>query len=200
MLRFLRWAKEHHPNLYPAWLLQGLAGLRGWEAMFLRECDVDWDAKTIEVTETPLHRPKNLYSFRLLPVGETIMREPRWALDQRQGDRHEGCISVNPKGEPWGERERLYGPYDRFEEYLKTGLPEGVERISPKDLRKSFSTLCETELGVSGLALGSYLGHSAQGVRLRHYTDARQIEFLRREVAEKVEEWVRCGGSELFRA
>jgi hypothetical protein len=53
----------------------------------------------------------------------------------------------------------------------------------------SFSTLCETELGVNGLALGSYLGHSAQG-RLRHYTDVRQIEFLRREVAEKVEGWV----------
>ena len=44
-------------------------------------------------------------------------------------------------------------------------------------------------MGASGTALGFYLGH-AGGVRHRHYTQ-RDVEFMRREVADRVEGWVR---------
>jgi integrase len=190
MLRFLRWGKERYPNLYGAWLLQALCGLRGLEALFLRDSDINWDAKTFTVTSTPHHRVKNLYSTRVLGVGDTILSELRWCVEQRSGDKHQGCISTNFQGEPWGETQRYHRVSDIFRGYMRRHAPEGTPYISSKDLRKSFSTLCETRLGVDGVALGAYLGHSPRGIRHQRYSDVRDVEFLRREVAEKVEGWV----------
>ena len=66
----------------------------------------------------------------------------------------------------------------------------------PKDLRKTFATLLEIELGANGTALCFYLGHAGVGVRHQHYT-ARDIEFMRREVAERVAGWPGSGNPPL---
>jgi integrase len=188
---FLEWGKKRYPNLYSAWLLQALCGLRGMEALFMRECDIDWDQKTITVTDTPWHAVKNLYSKRTLPACQFVLDELRWCIEQRKGNKHRGCISTDFQGEPWNETQRYHRVSDIFLNYVRRHATKGTPYCSSKDLRKSFSTLCETQLGVSGVALGAYLGHSPMGIRHQRYSDVRDVEFLRREVAEKVEAWMR---------
>jgi len=52
--------------------LQGLAGLREYEAAYLREQDVDCEDKTVRVAESPAHAPKNAASHRTLPVCDAV--------------------------------------------------------------------------------------------------------------------------------
>lgn len=70
-------------------------------------------------------------------------------------------------------------------------MPKGTPYISSKDLRKTFATLLEIDLGANETAVGFYLGHAGVGVGHQHYT-ARGLESMRREVAERVEGWVQA--------
>ena len=71
--------------------------------------------------------------------------------------------------------------------YTAKHCPEGEPYISAKDLQKSFINLCEIELRCDTKALDFYTGHSDGSARHRHYT-AKNIEFMRKEIAENVEE------------
>jgi integrase len=193
MLVFLRWAKIHQPQLYPCYLLQTLCGVRGYEGLFVRREDISLSQGTVRITSTPHHEIKNHCSPRVIPVGETVIRELRDWIGANDCHPVHGYLCLDARGEPWSEKERRYGPTKRFETYMRRHAPKNTPRISWKDLRSSFSTLCETELGVNDTALTFYMGHSGKGIRHRHYT-TRRIEALRREVAEKVEAWVSLRG------
>ncbi len=63
---------ENAPMIHCLAMLQGLCGLREQEAAYLRECDIDHLARTITITETSAHKPKNRPSYRTIPVPPVV--------------------------------------------------------------------------------------------------------------------------------
>ncbi len=59
-------------------------------------------------------------------------------------------------------------------------------------MRSSFSTFCETVLKCNGTALSMYMGQSRGSIRDAHCT-ARDIEFLKKEIVEKIDNY--CVGT-----
>ena len=187
LMAFLEWTKQNDPSMYAIRLLQGLCGLRVYEAGYIREQDIDWTHKTITVAECQFHSPKNLPSYRVLPVGDYLLNELRFIIQRRQGKKHEGFLTVNRSGRPYPSPEQLRDDSGiQMRAYMKKHAPKGTPYITAKDLRKTFATLLELTLRANGTAQSFYLGQSNGGIRHTHYT-AKYLEFMREEIAEKVE-------------
>jgi len=155
----LPFAKRNAPDTYACMVLQSMAGLRILEALNLRECDVDWKAGTIEITETARHRPKNLYSFRTVPVPPMVLDALRWERKRTKVKSAEGFILANSRGGPHDHNnlgERIRKVLKRISR--ETGSP-GFAQLRPRDLRATFITLAR-QAGVDERCLKRYVGHT----------------------------------------
>ncbi len=190
LLEFLQWVKKNDPRFYSMRLLQGLCGFRLYEAGSVRERDIDFEAKTIAVPQNPYHRPKNLSSFRTVPVGDFILSELKWAIANRTGDNHEGFLTLTKRHKLFKSMANLKDESCKaMAEYNAKHRPAGVPYITAKDLRKSFIDLSENKFDCDTRTLDFYTGHSDGSTRDRHYS-ARDIESMRRKIADKVEVWI----------
>lgn len=123
-------------------------------------------------------------------MGDYILDELRGILQRRQGKIHEGFLTVNQSGKPYPSPGRLRDESGRqMRAYMKKHAPSGSPMITARDLRKTFTTLLELTLKANGTALSFYLGQSNGGIRHTHYT-AKDVEFMREEMAGKLEEWL----------
>lgn len=195
VLAYLEWAKEHQPNMVSVIALSGLAGLRVYESAYLREQDINFEHGTVTVTEVPgFHTPKTLKSHRTIPVGKFILDQLRWAIDHRQGQDHQGFLSLSAMNAPWpiSERDTVFGR--AVARYIAAVSSDAPKNFRARNLRTSFITHAQIELGVNPLALRMYVGHSDGSMMDTHYTGWSE-KFLRAEVAEKMEGWLQSGAT-----
>ncbi len=205
------WLKVNRPSLYPMAILQGLCGLRMLEAAALRVQDVNLKTKTITITETPLHKPKNPYSNRLIP----IPAEAAVALDSVINGKvrlMRGEIFRDANGNPWIKPNKqgildgnsLVLAWARSMKAIsatprkvkrRTGVitvhSDGLgnpafEQIPARKLRAAFVSMAG-RLGVPDRLCKGFIGHAPEDVLGRHY---RKIELEElRAVARLMDGW-----------
>ena len=178
----LPFAKEHAPETYACMVLQSMAGLRILEALHLRDQDVNWQAGTIEITETKHHRPKNLYSFRTIPVAPQVIEALQFERMRTKVKSAEGYILNHSRG----------GPHDRnnigrrirevFRHLAQERDHLNFARLRPHELRATFITLAR-QAGSEERELKRYIGHSPRDIMGMHY-EAVSAEALRRGVVD----------------
>lgn len=177
----LDWLKQNDPRVHVWATLQSLCGLRLQEAAYLRERDIDFVAHTITITDTGAHKPKNLSSYRTLPVCEAVIRvlgewigklkvrDPRGflfvpgqknqlGLKQDDPATKAGCFGVD----------RLCGLYRNA---LRRARNAGIEfppSFMPRKLRATFATAMRTGR-VDYADLQRYIGHTVPTVLSQHY-------------------------------
>ena len=97
----LDWLKAHRPNLWPMACLQALAGLRMYEAAYLRAEDVDLKAGTITITETPYHKPKTEQSHRTIPLCSEALAALEFIMTKGKVRAAAGELFHDAKGNIW---------------------------------------------------------------------------------------------------
>ncbi len=177
--------------MYPLACLQGMAGLREYEACHLRACDVDFTAKTVTVAKTPAHTPKNRGSYRTIPATQEALK----AVAEYQANAKvlstgkDAPLFLSPIGREWTAN-RLC---DAWRDTMKAArlameLPEG---FTAHNLRATFATITR-----SGLAdrevLKRYMGHVASDVLGEHYEDLT-VDLMRENVVNTFERQYREG-------
>lgn len=174
----------------------GLLGLRRGEGLGLRWADLDWEARTIRVTQQIKYTvtrgrtvadPKSEAGARLLPVPAVLydllhrLHAAQAVVRLRRGDTwvDHGLIVCNRDGGPLWPRDVL----GRW--HLLRG-PAGMPSATIHHLRHSVATLLD-EAGASEAIKRDVLGHESANVTQR-YTAAR-IDAMREKlerVAERV--------------
>lgn len=162
LVALLDWLKANDAALWPMAVLMGLAGLRELEAAYVRACD--WDGAVLHVTSTPLHRLKNEWSDRRIPLCAEAAAALNAAIAGQRIVPPGGEVFGNRKGEPW-RREALKSRWRRAWAKLGTETPE-LAAFPPKRLRASFAHLVG---GRDDRALKAYLGHAPSDTLGRHY-------------------------------
>ena len=181
---FLEWLRVNAPALHGMATLQAMCGLRMYEAAFLRQGDIDFNAGTLRVDETEWHKPKNNSSYRTIPV-------PRMALDVLQVVQALDPMQplfTNSRGMAWkvdglAKAWRVAMAAAREEcakDDSELDLPAG---FIAKNLRHSFATIA-LQAGAGELYLKRFMGHSANSVLGNHYL-AVSTDDLQREVTDK---------------
>lgn len=162
------WLKVNAPDLWPMACLQGLAGLRCWEASALREQDINLKAGTISVVDTGEHKPKTNTSYRTIPVCSEVMDALRAHLIALKVRQASGELFTHAKGETWGNNNLV----QRWQRVLaKAALDVGNPRlkaIPARKLRAAFATMAG-RLGCSDRLVKAYLGHTAGDMLGDHY-------------------------------
>lgn len=184
---FIKWLKENCSDIYPICLLQGFAGLRMLEAAYLREQDIDIELRTIKIDKTSLHTPKTLYSYRTLPIGETILNTIMSYMKNRKIIHTEGYLFLNNLGNTWTTDALGSKIKKALNKFGKESGNKEIQKLSAKSFRKAFSTILDTNIKCNEKAINMYLGHSGGSIRDTHYT-GKDITFLRTEIADKIEE------------
>lgn len=185
---FLSWLRKHRKGYYPIACLQALAGLRVREAINLRAQDIDLEAGTIRIDETPRHRPKNANSYRTIPVcGELLQVLEGVATAEVVSI--DGYLFLTRDRRPYVER-NIVDMWKRMRSGEK-GIVEAegfevAKRLKPRSLRKTFATFAD-RLGVPDRLLKRYLGQSSNDVLGRHYRRIG-VEDLR-VVSEAMSSW-----------
>ena len=171
-------------------MLQGLCGLRIYEAAYLREQDFDPGMRTISVSESAAHKPKTRYSYRTLPicdsvaqvlgkwVGQLKVRHPEGYLflpsrvrlgrgDLKSPEARAGALTMDTVKHYWS-RSHSEARNDGV------SLPE---HFIPRKLRASFTTTAR-RAGADFELLEAYIGHSPKSILAAHY-DHVDVERLR---------------------
>lgn len=177
-------------NVTAFYLLLGL-GLRRGEVLGLRWADLDWQAKTIRVTQqvqligkkVVISTPKTEGSGRLLPLTATMLarlerkREAQQAEREALGEawKEHGLIFASELGTPTSPR-NLYRSFEVARTRAKLN-------VRLHDLRHTFATLLG-ELGVAEGVIGALLGHVPANIT-QHY--ARATLPAMREAVELLE-------------
>ena len=173
--------------------LLAFCGLRIYEAVFLRESDVDIANLTIKIDETPHHKPKSRDSRRLIPTPKQVADSLARVISKNKV-RGEDCyifqsgrpaeLSEN-KGQGWsmpGISSTLRHAVARA--YRDTRC-ENLKGFFPRRLRSFFVTLITTA-GAPDAYIRRYIGHAPLNVMERHYLKI-DTETLRREICERIE-------------
>jgi integrase len=172
-------------------LLLGL-GLRRGEVLGLRWEDLDWEARTIRVTQQVqrvgakviLSTPKTEGSGRTLPLTDTMItllkarRDTQTSEREKLGDawQEHGLIFASETGTPTS-------PRNFFRTYMAARTRAKLPRVRLHDLRHTFATLLG-ELGVAESVIGALLGHVPSNIT-QHY--ARATMSAMREAVELLE-------------
>jgi integrase len=161
-------------------LLLGL-GLRRGEALGLLWRDLDWEQRTITITQQVLEvdgklviepSTKTESSRRTLPLNDrqiALLRQQWEALQdaRRRFDaewKEHGLIFPSEKGTPW-----FPGNLDR--QFTAVKRRAKITRCSLHELRHTFATLLK-DLAVETSIIGALLGHSAEDIT-GHYAKVR---------------------------
>lgn len=187
-VRALRVALGEYRNTTAFHLLLGL-GLRRGEVLGLRWVDLDWEARTIRVTQQVqlvakkviISSPKTEGSGRLLPLAPgmlTQLRQKQAAQEQERtvlGEawQDSGLIFATENGTPTSPR-NLNRTFD--------GAWAKLTDVRLHDLRHTFATLLG-ELGVAEGVIGALLGHMPSNIT-QHY--ARATMTAMREAVEQL--------------
>lgn len=176
----LAWLREHEPMVHCWAAMQGLGGLRGREALYLRRCDVDLKAGTVRIAPRSVHGLKNRHSARTLPVAETVKAALAGWIEglkiQHVGE-GEDYLFLNALGKPIGPDYAsglMRAALDRAAADGVT-LPEG---FVARRLRATFFTAMR-EAGADMGELQAYAGHAQSTVLGAHY-DKIGLERLRK--------------------
>lgn len=177
-------------NVTAFYLLLGL-GLRRGEVLGLRWADLDWQARTIRVTQqvqligknVVISTPKTEGSGRLLPLTAKMIarlerkREAQQAEREALGEawKEHGLIFASELGTPTSPR-NLYRSFEVARARAKLN-------VRLHDLRHTFATLLG-ELGVAEGVIGALLGHVPANIT-QHY--ARATLPAMREAVELLE-------------
>ncbi len=168
VVRILDWLNAHAPALWPMACLQALAGLRVLEAAALRAQDVNFEARTVTVTDTGRHKPKTRDSFRTIPVCDEVIEALKVALTGQEIRPATGEVFTNKDGNLW----TLDGLSHRWMFTLRRAalaldMPR-LARIPARKLRAAFATMA-SKAGAQDRILKAYLGHSSGDMLGGHY-------------------------------
>ena len=181
----LTFVGEKRPDILPIVALQSLAGLRIMESLSIREQDIDLDARTVTIAETPIHAPKNESSERTIPICDSLAAILRAAIIERKVIHREGFIFLTRYGRPW----RPGGYNHAIKPLLKQcgaakSLPVFIDMM-PRRLRAAFVSLVRDE-GADSRVVQAYLGQTPTDVLGLHY-EAIPIDRMRREVVARLD-------------
>jgi integrase len=179
---FLSYLAERRPDLFPVALLQGLAGLRVLEALSIREEDVDFEAGTVTVGETPVHIPKTPESCRVIPVCAPVLAALRAATVARKVIHNQGFLFLTRYGRPWTRNGYGHAIGRVFHQCARDKGVESLRSLRPRELRAAFATLART-LGADSRVVDIYLGHAPKDVLGQSY-ERVTVERLRVAVAD----------------
>lgn len=184
LMDFIDWLKIHSPNLHPLACLCGLAGLRIREALYLRHCDISFENRTVTVTDTPWHKPKNRGSYRTIPIHTFILDVVKEHIEsQRIQGMNESPIFLTRYKGPWTH----YGIVSAWRETLKKAeatIPR-AKGFQAHRLRASFATIL-MQAGCNERMLKLYIGHVAPDVLGEHYL-ATSIEDQRHSILQTLD-------------
>ena len=98
-------------------------------------------------------------------MGDWVLGELRWCIENRQGKGHEGYLCLNERWEAWKGRRQIDGPSAAFRRGVLHHAPDGFPVISPDGKTLAFSsnrdepegvrTLSPYLMDISSLQLGS---------------------------------------------
>lgn len=177
--QFLAHAGDH--ELYPAFLLAAMTGMRRGEVLGLRWSDVDLDAGRLSITQTlvaPRHQlvfsePKTAAGRRMVALDETTLaalrqhrrrqREHRFQLGADYDDH--GLVFCQPDGGP-------LVPMIFTQRFQKASREAGVPQIRFHDLRHGHVTYL-MEAGVPLPAIAQRVGHSSVAITGDTYSHVR---------------------------
>jgi integrase len=178
-------------NVTAFYLLLGL-GLRRGEVLGLRWADLDWEARTIRVTQQVqlvakkviISTPKTEGSGRLLPLTSRMLARLQQKREAQETERRaqgaawqdNGLIFATENGTPTSPR-NLNRTFDVARARAK------LTDVRLHDLRHTFATLLG-ELGVAEGVIGALLGHVPANIT-QHY--ARATLPAMREAVELLE-------------
>lgn len=189
-LDLFEWLEENAPMVHVWATLQGLCGLRMFEAAYLREQDIDFEKGTITITKTSAHKPKNRSSYRRIPVCPTVMRVLKYWVLGLKVRHHEGYLffpqrARSGRGYARSQATRV-GAFSRdrvmhlWSDAIRVARNEGreiPEKFTGRHLRSSFITMMR-EAGADFELLQRYVGHAPSTVLSAHY-DKIDLERLR---------------------
>lgn len=177
----LAWLSEAEPMVHVWATLQGLAGLRLLEVAYMREQDFDPKARTVTITKSEAHAPKNRSSYRTIPIcpasAEAI---GNWIAGLRI--RHPlGYLFFPAKGATGragakSDQARI-GVFTRghishiWQDALRAMRRDGVmapELCTARKLRSTFATAMRTA-GADFEVLQHFIGHAPSSVLGAHY-------------------------------
>ncbi|HUT24723.1 MAG TPA: tyrosine-type recombinase/integrase [Sumerlaeia bacterium] len=184
---FLSYLAARRPDIFPIALLQALAGLRVLEALSIREQDVDFEAGTVTIAETPIHIPKTPESCPTIPVYAPILEALRTATGARKVIHDRGFLFLTRYGRPWTRNG--YGDAVR-RMFRQCGRDKGIESLRslrPRELRAAFATLART-LGADSRVVQAYLGQAPSDILGRSY-ERMTLERLRGEVVDHLDQF-----------
>jgi len=189
---FLAWLAPRDPMLHVFACMGGLCGMRGREYHYLRERDIDFERRTVTVTENEAHSPKTRSSYRTIPVCAAALGSLRTWMDRhwqrRDGDDFLFPAPKNPiGGKPPKFRHALAGCFatetisKRFRKAIDAAKADGVDlapRFMARKLRATFVTALR-DMGADYADLQTYVGQTIGTVLTVHY-DHASTERLRK--------------------
>ncbi|MCX7017971.1 MAG: tyrosine-type recombinase/integrase [Candidatus Sumerlaeota bacterium] len=165
---FLDWLAVNAKRLYPLGVLQGMAGLREYEAANVCVGDLDLRSGYVTVGKTALHAPKNRASYRRIPLGRLACARLTSALHAMAviNASSEEPLFLNDRHRPFGTS-ALESGWTRTMRRARSALdlPEG---FTAHHLRASFVSLAYAG-GADSRSLKTYVGHAAPDILGAHY-------------------------------
>jgi integrase len=155
------WLREHRPEVHLWALLQGAAGLRTYEAIYLTEADVDSTAKTVRVSSNEAHKVKTAASRRTIPVADVIAGALGEWLRGRKVRSLTGYVFTAKGDKSYAARTVC----ELWQEALAAARADGVPvpaGFIARKLRASFVTAAR-EGGADFGVLQRYIGHDDGG-------------------------------------
>jgi integrase len=156
------------------------------EAAALRIQDVDFDARTVAITETPWHKPKTRASNRVIPVCSEAVEALRFAEENQKVRPTSGELFATRGGDPWTKDGISHRMTDvRRKAAVELKRPR-IAAIPCRKLRASFATMAG-RLGAPDRVLKHYLGHTATDVLGAHYRriDMEELQLVSDLIAER---------------
>ena len=182
----LEYARNKYVALYP--ILQLMAcGLRIWEAAYLLERDIDINAGTIRIDESPYHKPKTRSGFRTLPIPSAVIDSLRTLLGSRKIQGADTLIFPSPRSpvRAWSITGISHALRKCFNKAARDTGISAFQEVEPRKMRAS----CATALTLAGcpeIFIKRYLGHAPDSILAKHY-QAITVDDLRREVITRLE-------------
>ena len=164
-----------------------------YEAVHIREMDVDLQAGILKIGKTKHHRPKTLDSTRAIPLPSQVIKTLSIAVKRRKVRGPDTYLFTSGRtsrlnanrGQPWN-KQSISQKLNRIvrEVYAEEGrdFPEG---FTPRRLRASFATMLR-HAGVDRDYIKRYVGHAPGDVLAIHY-EANPLEVLRERVCRVID-------------
>jgi len=164
-----------------------------YEMAYLRRQDVSLDDRTLTITETPAHKPKNHPSWRTIPVCDRVIDILADWIDNMKIQHPDGFLFFpDPKKNNSHKRERAsrVGCWSthRVTDIWRLTLKKAPDELTlpptfvPRKLRATFATLMR-DAGADMWDLQRYLGHMPAGnVLMAHYDHPSEDRL--RKIAE----------------